>query len=336
MVSFHVFSSPSGVVPPRDGTGSAGRPIVVIFLWRLCAVALLGLLLAGCANNPLYRQWQPQLELQPTIVELDSVPFYPQKAYQCGPAALATVLSWAGRDIQPDALTDQLFIDGRKGSLQVEMLAASRRYGFVPYEHSRGLKDLLAQLEAGVPVVVLQNLGLGWAPAWHYAVVVGFDAHEQEFLLRSGPDRLRRTDSREFARTWRYSQQWMMTLHPAGQIPLGAEPLDYVSAVSGLERVQRHAEALASYRAAVEHWPQSFIAWMALGNSFYQTQNFAEAERAYRTAHHIDVEHPSAVHNLAWALIQQGKHQQALPYAHTAAGLSRDPRYRSALEALGG
>lgn len=302
--------------------------------WQRYALLALGLALAGCSSNPLYRQWQPHLEQQLSIAELGSVPFYPQKSFQCGPAALATLFTWAGYETHPDKLTDRLFIDGRKGSLQIELLAATRRQGLVPYENSSGLKDLLVQLEAGVPVLVLQNLGVGWLPTWHYAVVVGYDAETREFLLRSGSEPTLRTASRDFARTWRYSGQWMMTVHPAGDIPVGATAFEYVRAVSGLERVQQHSAALASYRAAAAQWPESFIVWMALGNSLYGAEQFAEAERAFRRAHEIDAAQPAAVHNLAWALIQQDERRQALPYAQAAARLGEHVRYRSALEAL--
>jgi hypothetical protein len=34
----------------------------------------------------------------------------------------------------------------------------------------------LREVAAGNPVLVLQNLSFAWAPVWHYAVVMGYDA----------------------------------------------------------------------------------------------------------------------------------------------------------------
>jgi len=55
------------------------------------------------------------------------------------------------------------------------MIAAARRNGFVAIELAPNLSDLLAEIAAGNPVVVLQNLALDWYPAWHYAVAIGYD-----------------------------------------------------------------------------------------------------------------------------------------------------------------
>ena len=40
-------------------------------------------------------------------IELSGTPFFPQEEYQCGPAALATVLNAAGVAVAPDDLVDQ-------------------------------------------------------------------------------------------------------------------------------------------------------------------------------------------------------------------------------------
>lgn len=295
---------------------------------------VVSLALTGCASNELYQQWQPDLAARDSIAELSAIPFYPQKSMQCGPAALATALSSAGEPVQPDDLTEQLFIRGREGSLQLEMLATTRRHGYVPYVHRGGLDELLQQLEQGIPVVVLQNLGFSWAPTWHYAVVVGFDGETDEFLLRSGRQRLRRTGAREFARTWAYSERWMMTVLKPGLIPQSATALAYIDAASGLERVQQYDAALASYSAAAARWPHDPVVLMALGNAHYTGKRYQLAEQSYRKALAADPQLAAAAHNLAWALMRQSKAEQALPYAQMAARLSDKAQYHGALQAL--
>ena len=76
----------------------------------------------------------------PEKVELTQVPFFPQEEYQCGPAALATALASFGVKVTPEELVPQVYIPERKGSLQVEMLAAARRHGLVSYQLAPRLK----------------------------------------------------------------------------------------------------------------------------------------------------------------------------------------------------
>src|SRR5258708_16443116 len=99
------------------------------------------------------------------------------------------VLVGGGKAIEPDALRAQVYLPDRHGSLQIEMLAAARRNGFVAIELAPNLSDLLAEIAAGNPVIVLQNLALDWYPAWHYAVAVGYDLGTQRITFRSGTER---------------------------------------------------------------------------------------------------------------------------------------------------
>src|SRR5690606_10643372 len=146
------------------------------------------LLAASCATAP--PAIGPQLpDDAPVERELTHVPFFPQEDYQCGPAALATVLAASGVDVTADALTRQVYLPGRRGSLQTELIAATRRHDRLPYRLEGGLPALLAQVDAGHPVVVLQNLGFKRWPRWHYAVVVGYSAADGTLMLRSGTTR---------------------------------------------------------------------------------------------------------------------------------------------------
>ena len=76
--------------------------------------ALLGvavLLLSACATPPQTAALHTNPQTR-APVELTGVPFFPQEAYQCGPAALATVLGWSGTAVTPDALTPQVYVPG--------------------------------------------------------------------------------------------------------------------------------------------------------------------------------------------------------------------------------
>lgn len=299
------------------------------------AILLVALLaLGGCASNRAFEQTRAMAQKASSISELTAVPFFPQTEYQCGPAALATVMGAAGLDIAPESLASQVFIAERQGSMQIELQAATRRQGLIPYVHSGGFASLLNQLNAGVPVLVLQNLAFAWAPTWHYAVVVGYDADLQEVLLRSGKTELKRHSLREFARTWRLGDDWFMTVHPPDELPLEAQAEVYLAEVAGLERVGQLEAALAAYQTATRAWPLNWVAWMGLGNTHYQLFSYEYAEHAYRQALPLAPEHPAPQHNLAWSLIKQQRLDEASYHAQAAAALSDTDQYRSALEAL--
>jgi hypothetical protein len=124
----------------------------------LVACALL--LAAGCVTRG------PLLESTGRTVELDATPFFPQTAHQCGPAALATVLGASQIEITPAALESQVYLPGRRGSLQVEMQAAPRNFRRLSYRIEPELGAITAELDAGRPVLVLHNYGLPLWPRW--------------------------------------------------------------------------------------------------------------------------------------------------------------------------
>ena len=86
-------------------------------------------MLAGCASAPQTEQLLQKSTGLPDHIELSQTPFFPQERYQCGPAALATVLTYSGVNIDAGALADEIYLPSRLGSLQIEILASSRRHG---------------------------------------------------------------------------------------------------------------------------------------------------------------------------------------------------------------
>ena len=280
------------------------------------------LLLASCAHRvPL-----PDARVGglPQRVELSDTPFFPQERYQCGPAALATVLAARGVARTPDELVDQVYLPAREGSLQVEMIAAARRQGMLAVVVEPALDAVLQEVAAGHPVLVLQNLGLDWLPRWHYAVVVGYDLAAQELVLRSGTEARRITQFGVFQKTWGRSGRWGLVVLPPGTLPARANAARYLDAASALEALGRTDAAHASYRAAVAHWPQDAVAWLGLGNTEYARGEHAAAETAFRRALAHDPRAFAAWNNLAYALAARRCVRAARAAAHCAVRLAPD------------
>lgn len=217
----------------------------------------------------------------PERVELTHVPFFPQAEYQCGPAALATLLVARGVPTAPAELVERVYLPGRQGSLQVEMVAAARTHGLLVYPLEPELSDVLTEVAAGNPVLVLQNLAFDRWPQWHFAVVVGYDLGQQRLILRSGTSERKMESFRLFERYWAKSSRWAVVVVKPDQLPQTAALVPWLQAASDLEQSGQGEMARLAYRSASQRW-SSGLPWFALGNSLYATGDRVGAEQALR------------------------------------------------------
>lgn len=273
----------------------------------------------------------------PARVELDAVPYYPDDPYQCGPQSLATVLTAAGVDIAPEALVPAIYVPDRRGSFAPEMKASARARGRLPYQVAPTLDALMTALDDGYPVLILQNLGLGFAPTWHFAVVIGYDRTEDEFLLRTGPHRRLAMDSTRFERRWRLGEYWGMVLLGPADLPGWAELKDYEAQLAYLETAWA-PQLDAVYRRMAGRWPQSATANLGLGNLAFGRADLAGAERYYRKVLATDGDHVGALNNLAEVYARRGQLEAAFKLACRALRLAQgqplEPAVAATLEAL--
>lgn len=261
------------------------------------------------------------------VRELVEVPFFPQEQYQCGPASLAMLLQASGVSVGPEELVPRVFVPERQGSFQVEMLAAARAYGRVSMPIDPTLYSLIRWLDAGQPVLVLQNLGLNWYPFWHYAVVVGYQLDDRKLILRTGITERYVVDMSLFERTWARADFWGMVALPPGQLPVAEDSSRYFQAVAAFERSADPQMANKAWRAGVRAWGDSLPMWMGLGNNWYGQGRYADAEDAYRAVIQRQPAYGPAYNNLAEVKIRQGQYQEAIELASEA--MARDPDRRS-------
>jgi tetratricopeptide (TPR) repeat protein len=300
-------------------------PRLAIFIAQLSARLVPGgvlmalLLLSGCASQ---LQATGLLRSPPVglahSVELRQVAFFPQQRYQCGPAALATVLNWSGVVITPERLVPEVYLPQRHGSLQVELTAATRRHQRLPYVLAPDLQAVLEEVHDGHPVLVLLNLGLSWYPVWHYAVVVGFDLQHDRIIMRSGAVRREVVTLELFERTWRRSKRWAMVAMPPAELPATAQQLPFLRAALAFEQLGEWRTAGQAYAAAWRRWPDSRGAGMGVGNSAYGRGDYVTAAAVYRR---VLERHPGfapALNNLAQTLARMGDWAAGERYAREA------------------
>ncbi|SFR64831.1 Tetratricopeptide repeat-containing protein [Marinobacter daqiaonensis] len=292
-------------------------------------------ILGGCANRP---QWPDQtssavspiassrssdLDLDQRLI-LEQVPFYAQEKYQCGPASLAMMLNAQGLTTEPDQLKDLVYLPGREGSLQVELVAAGRSHGMVVYELDGSLQSLLTEVAAGHPVMVMQNLRFNWWPQWHFAVVTGFDREKRNIILHTGTRELHEEAVEVFMATWNRTENWAVVMLPPGQLPATAEPIDYLMAVNDLETTGHWDTASEAYRTAERAWPDQPAAILGQGNIAWQAGDWAEATRHYLRLTSEFPDLAAGWHNLAQSLARQGCESPARNAAECAFSLKPD------------
>lgn len=294
--------------------GRAAVPVAGRAGWHRARAVLVVVgiaLVSACTSLPeLAPDGDPRIAALPAAASVDDVPFFAQEDYYCGPAALAMALAWSGLDVNQDDLVPLVYTPGRRGTLQSDILAGARRYGRLAVRIG-SLPDLLAEVAAGNPVLVFQNLGLPLLPQWHYAVATGYDVEARVLRLHSGRTEDRETALSTFARTWKRGDNWALVVLPPDRLPAAADERTVLEAATALERAGAAEAAAMSYATILTRWPASLPAWIGLGNAAYAAGDRDRAIAAFEAA---AKRHPTAAaawQNLAFVLAETGRSQAA-------------------------
>ncbi|MFP4137566.1 MAG: PA2778 family cysteine peptidase [Halomonas sp.] len=300
------------------------------------ALVLALLLSAGCAATP--RLDDDTRDTVAPRVLLDDVPFHGQRDYQCGPASLAMVLQHDGVETDVDALIPRVFTPGREGSVQPEMLATVRRHDRIPFVIEGEMDALLRELDAGHPVVVMQNLSLPAWPVWHYAVAIGYDLEAEEMVLHSGMEPRRVESFRSFDATWARSERWAFVALPPGELPATVDAKDAIQAIGDFEAARGSEVALPAWEVLSERFPDHAMAHFALGNARHAREDNQGAIDSFEQAVKADPELAVAWLNLGLALEAEGRRDEARDALSRGAELPGQwqERSREALERLEG
>ena len=191
----------------------------------------------------------------------------------------------------------------------------------IAYELEPQLTDLLREVAAGTPVIVLENYGFRIRPLWHYAVVVGYDLEDGQMIRRSGMKQRQTMPFAVFEYVWKVEGRWSMVAVPPDRLPATATESRYTSAAVALEKSGQIWPAHTAYNSLLRRWPGSLAGQMGRGNTAYALKDLATAESAFRQAAQDHGNTPAAFNNLAQVLADRGRLDEAITTAERAVSL---------------
>lgn len=266
--------------------------------------------LVACASMPLDLHDARLIGLAQTH-EIKNIPFYPQVEDQCGPSSLATMLGVQGVDISPEELRGKLYIPGKEGAVTTEMIARARRFGMLVYSLEPDFINVLIEVHAGNPVLVMQNLGFNWLPVWHFSVVIAYDLERRKLSLRSGVEYIHEVDFSLFQKTWQRANSWAVVITSPDKLPQTASAEGAINSASQLEQVGELNAALQSYQTILDKWPEQSIAYFGAGNTAYALGQYQLAAEFFSAYLNIKPSSAIAWNNLAYSLAEQGCLEEA-------------------------
>jgi ABC-type bacteriocin/lantibiotic exporter with double-glycine peptidase domain len=177
----------------------------------------LGLISIGCARQGFIQVQTAGTEDTEIRHYISDVPFFPQSKYQCGPAALASVLNYYGCRVNQGTIVEAIYKKRLKGTLSIDMTLFARRMGFDARAYRGSLTDLKGHILKDRPLIVFQDLGYPLLPIRHFSVVIGYDDAEGILVLHSGK-RINKVISYErFLRSWAEMEYWTLLILPNGE-----------------------------------------------------------------------------------------------------------------------
>jgi tetratricopeptide (TPR) repeat protein len=273
------------------------KQVVISFSYLLFFIFVL----SSCASNSPPLSSYTQIETQKIL----DVPFFPQKEFYCGPSALASIFIYHGKNTSPDDLASQIFIPEKKGSLQLEMKAATRRADFLPYQLTGNINELFTEVQAGNPVLVLQNLSLSWAPQWHYATVVGYNLNTETVILHSGSHREYNLSIKTFLNTWKRANYWALVPVPPDTLPATVKLKAFNQASTSLESTGHRNAAFKAYQTSLEKWPNNEISLMGIGTYYFSNGEYQKSSETFLSIIQFQHDNHAAWNNLAYTLYKQ-------------------------------
>lgn len=132
---------------------------------------------------------------------LDGVPFLAQEGrYDCGPAALASLLAQRGAGVSLAQIRTATYTPALQGSLLPDLENYARRLGYATRSGRGDLAVLRGAIDTGRPVLIPLEMGRWRLTRPHYVVVFGYVG--SDFVVHAGKEARLTIAATELDRRW--------------------------------------------------------------------------------------------------------------------------------------
>ncbi len=133
-------------------------------------------------------------------LEIEGVPFIRQDSQFCGPASLASVMTFYGVHEDQKKIGAAVYSEKLQGALITDLERYARQEGFETKSGQGTVDGVKTELDRGRPVIVLVDLGFWVVSKPHYLVVIGYD--DEGFTAHDGYTPANRYPYARFSEIW--------------------------------------------------------------------------------------------------------------------------------------
>ena len=267
----------------------------------------------GCATSFAHRVKPPPSQDGKEVCYIENVLPRAQTAYQCGPAALGSVLHYWGRNEDADTIGSALYRPGTLGVLNFTLATYAKDLGFWAEMPQADEPDLKEWIRRGIPPIVMLDTGALWARNYHFVVLRGFNDREQIYYANTGQPDTQAIPYAELRKRWGSPGKWCLIVCPARRVRWEGDAARDRELAFFLERSGDLALAGHWYRASLRKDPDNDIAKFDLGNIYLKTGRWNRAEKIYSEllrkgslSGRPGIGESVLYNNLAWVYLRQG------------------------------